>query len=302
MVEPTYQAMTVADGLALHVADYAAVAAPLGQGGLSPTPLGVPVVCLHGLTRNSRDFEDLAPFIANLGRRVLALDMRGRGRSGYAADPASYQPAVYADDVNLVLDALGVGRAVFVGTSMGGLITMVLNALRPGRVAAAVLNDVGPELDPAGLARIAGYVGKLDGAFSSWEEAGRAIEAINGAAFPGRDSAFWQVFAKRTCRQTENGIVLDYDGRIAQAFSPPPGAAPAVLPDLWPLFDTLVGAGPVLVVRGGLSDLLAPATLARMVAAAPSVQALEVAGVGHAPTLSEPEALLAICDFLARVD
>ncbi len=299
---PTFRTVTTSDGLALHVADYAPFSR-FSDSGLAATPLGLPVVCLHGLTRNSRDFDDLAPFIANLGRRVVSFDMRGRGRSQYAADPLSYQPPVYADDVQRGLDALGIDRAVFVGTSMGGLITMVLNLLHPGRVAAVILNDVGPELDPAGLARIAGYVGKTNTVFATWDEAAQAIKQINSAAFPDRDAAFWLVFARRTCRQEDHGIVLDYDGQIAQAFALPDPAskqAPAPQVDLWPIYEGLAKACPTLIVRGALSDLLSRATRDKMVEVCPGTRAVEVPGVGHAPTLNEPAALEAICDFLAQ--
>src|SRR5579864_4508779 len=138
---------TTPDGLQLSGRDYAGAAAEAR----------LPVICLHGLTRNARDFEDLAPRIAARGRRVLALDVRGRGQSAWDPQPMRYVPATYAGDVLALLDALGIARAVFIGTSMGGLITMVVGALRPSAVAAAVINDVGPELTPEGLARITGF-------------------------------------------------------------------------------------------------------------------------------------------------
>ena len=140
---------TSQDGLTLHARDYAA-ARPV---------TGVPVICIHGLTRNARDFEDLAPRIAALGRRVLAVDVRGRGRSARDPQPLNYHPGTYAMDVVALLEATGIDRAVFVGTSMGGIIAMVLASIRPEAIAGAVLNDVGPELSPLGLARIGGYVG-----------------------------------------------------------------------------------------------------------------------------------------------
>src|ERR1700761_9014972 len=136
--------------LVLHARDYAAAC---GQA-------RAPVVCLHGLTRNARDFEALAPRLAARGRRVLAVDVRGRGRSAWDPDPSRYVPATYALDVLALMDALAIARAVFIGTSMGGRITMVVGALRPAAIAAAVINDVGPELAPEGLARIAGFAGK----------------------------------------------------------------------------------------------------------------------------------------------
>ena len=277
------------DGLGLHVRHY-----PARRG-----PFGLPVVCLHGLTRNSRDFEDIAPWIADLGRDVFAFDMRGRGRSDRSDDPMTYQVPTYVADVIAGLEALGVGRAVFVGTSMGGLITMTLSALRPDLVAAAVLNDVGPELDPAGLARIAGYVGSPAGPFTSWEAAAEAVRAVNGYAFPDRDLPFWLAFAHRTCIEEGGEIRFDYDTAIAAPFAAPP---PDPAPDLWPVYDGLASGGPVLIVRGATSDILSTATAERMVGRAPDARLVTVSGVGHAPMLDEPEARAGLCDFLARVD
>src|SRR5690349_12292117 len=161
------------DGLTLYVCDYP----PL----LPET--GLPVICLHGLTRNSRDFEVVAPRIAALGRRVIAPDMRGRGKSANDPDPAHYVPAVYAQDVVKLMDTLGVPKAVFIGTSMGGLITMVLSAIASDRIAASVINDIGPKLAPAGLTRIASYVGHSR-PVQSWAEAAEAVRAIAGSAYP----------------------------------------------------------------------------------------------------------------------
>ena len=272
-----------ADGTSLMARDYAA------QGG----ELGLPVVCLHGLTRNSRDFEDLAPWIAALGRRVLAPDVRGRGRSGYAADPATYQPAVYAADVVAMLDALAIPRAVVVGTSMGGLIAMVLAAMAPQRIAAAALNDVGPQLAAAGLARIASYAGQAP-AVADWADAAAYAKAVNGAAFPAYGPADWAAFSRRLFRDGEEGPVPDYDPAIMQ---PLVSAAPV---DLWPLFARLAEGGrPLLLLRGANSDVLEADAVAGMRQAAPQMAYAEVAGVGHAPMLDEPQARAALQAFLA---
>ena len=276
-----------ADGLNLHVADYAPVGAETG----------LPVFCLHGLTRNSRDFSLVAPRIAALGRRVLAWDTRGRGRSDWDARPERYNGPIYAQDALKVLDELGVERAVFVGTSMGGIITMILAALAPHRIAAAVLNDIGPELDPTGIARIAGYVGKT-GPVRSWEEAAQAIKTLNGVAFPDADDAFWLRFAENTFRRGPDGAFApDYDPAIANAFS---GDNAAGQVDMKPLFAALAAAAPVLVVRGGLSDLLSPAGVETMRALKSDLDVVEVPRIGHAPTLEEPAAWDALIDFLAR--
>jgi len=278
------------DGLALYARDYA----PL----LPQT--GLPVICLHGLTRNSRDFEVVAPRIAALGRRVVVPDMRGRGKSANDPDPAHYVPAVYAQDVMKLMDALGVAKAVFVGTSMGGLITMVIAATAPDRVAASVLNDVGPQLETSGLSRIASYVGHVQ-PLASWEEAAEAARAVNGSAFPGRldDEAFWLAFARRTHRARDDGrIELDYDPHIALAFADFDPDAPAA--DLTPYFQALC-AKPMLSVRGALSDILSDRAVTHMRNVNPAMESVRVENIGHAPMLDEPEAWDALLDFLAKV-
>jgi pimeloyl-ACP methyl ester carboxylesterase len=283
-------AWTSRDGLALHARDYVPTA-PV---------TGVPVICLHGLTRNARDFEDLAPRIAALGRRVIAVDVRGRGRSARDPQPLNYHPGTYAMDLVALLEATGIARAVFVGTSMGGIITMVLASIRPEAIAGAVLNDVGPQLSPVGLARIGGYVGG-GSAFADWDAAAAYAKAINGAAFPHYIDADWAVFARRLVDATPDGaLVLAYDPDIAAPFKAiDPDAPPA---DMTPLFRALAACGPLLLVRGGISDLIDPPIVERMRAAAPDMAYAEVPGVGHAPTLSEPQAWHAIATFLARAD
>ncbi len=279
------------DGLTLYARDYP----PL----LPET--GLPVICLHGLTRNSRDFEVIAPRIAALGRRVIVPDMRGRGKSANDPDPAHYVPAVYAQDVLKVMDALGVPKAVFVGTSMGGIITMVLATLAPDRIAATVFNDVGPKISVEGLSRIASYVGHVQ-PMADWNAAAEAVRATSGAAFPERidDAAFWLAFARRTCHQLDDGQVeLDYDPHIALAFADFDADAPA--PDLTPLFQALA-TKPMLSVRGAISDLFSADTVDAMRALKPDLATVEVDNVGHAPMLDEPQAWDAILDFLARVE
>jgi pimeloyl-ACP methyl ester carboxylesterase len=278
------------DGLTLYARDYAP---------LEPVT-GLPVICLHGLTRNSRDFEIVAPRIAALGRRVIVPDMRGRGKSANDPDPAHYVPTVYAQDVISLLDNLQVPQAVFVGTSMGGIIAMVVAMLAAQRVAASVLNDVGPKLDPEGLARIASYVGRVR-PVANWDEAAVAVKDVAGTAFPERadDHDYWLTFAHRTFRARDDGqIELDYDPHIALAFADLEHAPPA---DLTPLFQALA-AKPMLSVRGAISDILTPDVVATMKTLKPDLVTAEVANVGHAPMLDEPEAWDALLDFLAKVD
>ncbi|MDP2214207.1 alpha/beta fold hydrolase [Phenylobacterium sp.] len=275
------------DGLRLSAQDYG------GAGG----PARLPVICIHGLTRNARDFEDVAPAIAATGRRVLALDVRGRGRSAYDPNPTNYNPAVYAGDVASLMGEAGIARAIFLGTSMGGLITMTLSTLRPDLIAGAILNDIGPEIATEGLTRIGSYVGS-GGPAASWTEAAERTRAINGSAQPHLTDADWDRFARRTWREAEPGkLVLDYDPAIAQAFAAAPAGTPS--PDLWPLYMALAINRPMLLVRGGASDLLAEGTAARMQSLAPQLRRIDIDGVGHAPTLDEPAARKAITDFLA---
>jgi pimeloyl-ACP methyl ester carboxylesterase len=259
------------------------------------------VLCIHGLTRNSADFEGVAPQMAAMGRRVVAVDVRGRGRSDRDPMPERYQPPVYVRDVVAVLDEFGIGRAVFVGTSMGGLMTMMSAVLAPERVAAGVLNDIGPIVDPRGLQRIAGYVGK-SGAFASWNELIAAIKTAQSVAFPDADDPFWSVFARRVARERGDGAIeFDYDPAIARAFDPPKeGAEPPPAVDLMPLFQALA-ARPVLVLRGALSDILSVEGVEAMRAVKPDLEVAEVPRVGHAPTLEEPAAWHALSSFLKKI-
>ena len=271
---------TVRDGLKLHFRDY--------PGASDRAPL----LCLPGLTRNARDFADFATRYSPRFR-VIALDFRGRASSEYDPLPSRYNPLTYAGDVLELLDELGVPHAIFVGTSLGGLVTMVIAAMAPQRIAAAIINDVGPDVDPAGIERILSYVGK-DDRFTSWDEAGDTIAANNGGNFERFTHADWVAMAKRNCREENGEIRFDYDPAIAKPFRT---AGPAPQVDLWPLFAAL-GRKPLLVVRGERSDLLTAQTTDKMRAVAPSMKLATVPGVGHAPELSEPEALAAMDEFL----
>jgi len=278
------------DGLKLHYRDYPG----RDDLGLYARP---PVICLHGLTRNARDFEPLAERLSPEWR-VLCPEMRGRGESEYAREAASYNPPQYAEDVTALLDELGIERVVAVGTSLGGLMTMLMAFQSPERIAAAVINDVGPYLEPAGIERIKSYVGQ-GRSFPTWVHAARGLEEMQGASYPGRDLPFWIAAAKRVMTLSSNArIVFDYDMKIAEPFAQlDPAAAQA---DMWPALEALRGK-PVLVVRGALSDLLGTQTLATMLERLPGAEAITIPDVGHAPTLCEPEAFAAIDRLLARV-
>ena len=283
---------TSPEGLPLHARDYAP------KGGAEK----LSVICIHGLTRNARDFEDLAPRIAALGRRVLAVDVRGRGLSARDPNPMNYHPGTYAADIIALLEAAKIEKAVFVGTSMGGLITMVLASFKPEAIAAAVLNDVGPELSPVGLARIAGYTG-VASAFETWRDAVAYAKAINESAFPNYGAEEWDVFARRLFDEKDGAFVLAYDPDIsapikaaaeAAAKTQAEGGQALAPPDMYPLFRALAKDRPLLLVRGGVSDLITADIVKRMRAAAPHMTYAEVPGVGHAPMLDEAEAWAAI--------
>ena len=281
---------TSADGLSLYARDYAPASGPAK----------LPVIAIHGLTRNSADFEVIAPLIAQSGRRVLAIDIRGRGRSDRAPDPMTYQPATYAQDVLALLNQTGIERAVFLGTSMGGLITMALAAIRSKVIAAAIVNDVGPEVAKEGLARIAAYSGQpVD--TPTWADAAAYARKINAVALPHYGDADWTAFARRTFVEGPEGApILNYDPDIAVPIRA--AGAKALVPNLWPMFGRLARGRPVLLVRGQTSDLLSEKIAARMRKRAPKMDYVEVPGVGHAPMLDEPEARAAIFPFLGEVD
>ncbi len=253
-----------------------------------------PVLCIPGLTRNSRDFELLA---TDLGRRyrVISPDLRGRGRSAYDPNWANYVPPKYVQDAVELLDALGIDRCAVIGTSLGGLIGMGLGALHRERVAGLVINDIGPELDVRGVQRIQSYAGRLP-AVRTWEEAGAQAKQVHAHALPDFDDAGWVDFARRTYRQEDGALRPDVDPNISRAFA---GAATA--PDLWPLFSQLASL-PMLAIRGELSDLLSEETVARMLAMKPDLRVLRVPNRGHAPTLDEPECRRAIEQFLPGIE
>lgn len=278
------------DGLALYARDYHAHSGPAR----------LPVICIHGLTRNSADFDEVAPEIAAMGRRVIAVDVRGRGNSQHDCNPGRYTPIVYADDVAKLAHDLGIARAVFIGTSMGGLITMTMALRHPKLVAASILNDTGPMLSPKGLARIASYAGRCE-PLDSWAAAEEAVRQINEPAFPANSPEDWSKWARRAFAENEQGqLAMRYDPNIALPLSTgklKPTSFAARL-----AFRKLAKKRPTLLVRGALSDLIEPEQAAYMRKTAPGMQYAEVPGVGHAPMLTEPEAMRAVRAFLAEVD
>jgi len=274
---------TSSDGLGLHYRNYP------GPGGSAK----LPVLCLHGLTRNARDFAGLAEALS-AARRVIVPEMRGRGQSGYASNSDTYSPITYVADVEKLLAEQGIERFAAVGTSMGGLMTMLMAAARPGRIAAVVMNDIGPEIDAGGVARISGYVGQ-GRSYPTWVHAARGLAEAHGAAFPDYNLDQWLELTKRTMVVSQSGrIVFDYDMAIAEPFAKPGNAAP---PNLWLAYEALRDV-PMLLVRGELSDLLSPATVKQMGVCNPAMRTVTVPRVGHAPTLDEPEVRSAITALL----
>lgn len=271
------------DGLRLHYRDYA---------GRSDRP---PIFCFHGLTRNARDFEPVANRLAGEWR-LICPEMRGRAESAYAKDPMTYVPLTYVQDIERLLADLGVTRFIAFGTSLGGIITMLLAATRPGRIAGALLNDIGPVIEQTGLDRIKGYVG-TGGSYPTWVHAARALAENNADVYPFYKLEDWLGMAKRLFRLTSGGrIVLDYDMRIAEPLRMPGGEAGV---DLWPTLEALKDV-PVLIVRGECSDLLSEATVRQMAARLNQAEVLTVPGVGHAPVLDEPGATEAVDRLLQR--
>lgn len=277
------------DGLRLHFRDYAGPAAD-GPDGRPP------ILCLPGLTRNARDFEAVADRLAGQWR-VLCVELRGRGESAYAKDPMSYAPLVYLQDINALLEECGIDRFIGIGTSLGGILLMLLAATGHGRVAGALLNDIGPAIEEAGLERIRQSVGS-GGAFPTWVHAARALADLQGPLYPDYDLEDWLAYAKRLYRLNSKGrVVLDYDARLAEPFRAPGGESGV---DLWPAFDALADT-PTVLVRGALSDILSDATAQAMQDRHPDLERVTVPRTGHAPTLFEPECAAAIDRLLGRV-
>jgi len=272
------------DGLRLHYRDYA---------GDASRP---PILCIPGLTRNARDFEGVAARLAG-DWRLICVDLRGRGGSDHAKDPMTYVPPVYLEDLEALIAELNLERFILFGTSLGGLMTMLLSMRGGGRIAAALLNDIGPVIESRGLDYIRSYVGRAQN-WPTWLLAARELRVLLGDGYPDWALDDWLVFAKRLCKLTSSGrVVFDYDMRLAEPFRAPAGESGF---DLWTAFAGLEGI-PSLVLRGDLSDLLSPETVERMIAENPAMEAATVPRVGHAPTLDEPEAIAAIERLLSRV-
>lgn len=274
------------DGLQLYARDYPA------------TDPAATLICLPGLTRNSADFVPLCEQLARR-YRILAPDFRGRGRSAYDPNPDNYHPGTYSNDVLSLLESLQLQSVILIGTSLGGLVSMILAAMHPQAIKAAIINDIGPEANPVGIARILAYVSN-PAAVADWTEASRRTQQYLARDYPDFSDDDWAAFSKNIYRQNAQGQpVLDFDPNIAQLLNK--SADNAVPPDLWPLFNSLQQL-PMLVLRGELSEILTPQCLTKMQQQHPGLATAIIPNRGHAPLLTEPESLSAIEKFLAGVN
>lgn len=278
------------DGLKLHIRDYG-----------DPLSPRLPVVCLPGLTRGARDFHRLAMHLAEMhkpGRRVLVCEYRGRGQSQFDRDISHYNPLTEMNDALDGMTACGVNRAAIVGTSRGGIIGMLIGVARPSAMAALILNDIGPVIEPQGLARIKAYVGKTPPP-DDWEDAARIQRRLHGTLFTALGEADWIDFARLTYRDEDGRPRSDYDPALAETLEGVELDAP--MPSLWTEFAVLAKL-PLMAIRGENSDLLSEKTLAAMSEAHPGLEAITVAGEGHPPQLSKPDLLERIATFIDRAE
>lgn len=271
------------DGLRLFARDYC------------QRPDAPAVLCLHGLTRNSADFEPLCTILAP-HYRLIVPDQRGRGRSQWDSNTDNYQPLCYSRDMFTLMDQLQLSRVPIIGTSMGGIMGMLMAAQYPERISALVLNDIGPEINLEGVQQIAGVV-RQPIRYKDWPDAIDKIRRYNALVFPDFSANQWEAFAHRTCRESGNGVVPDYDPGIGQTFA---NAGDAAAPDLWPVFNQLKEL-PILLIRGATSNILKASTCKAMQQQHPGLQFVELANRGHAPILDEAPAVLAIENFLGSV-
>lgn len=282
--------ITASDGLKLHARCY-------GQ----RSALATTVVCLPGLARTAADFEALASALSHEAphpRRVIALDYRGRGLSGYDRDPANYSLPIELADVLAVVTALDALPAIFVGTSRGGILAMLLAAVRPTAIAGVVLNDIGPVIEPQGLMRIKTYVGKLPQP-RNFEEGAEILRRLFHAQFPRLGPHDWLASAHRAFKEEKGRMVPTYDVKLATTMQVIDLERP--IPSLWKEFDAL-SALPVMVIRGTNSDILSAATVEAMRARHATLKTLEVPDQGHAPLLAEADTIARIAEFVGRCD
>ncbi|HEY4142967.1 MAG TPA: alpha/beta hydrolase [Pseudolabrys sp.] len=287
ITSPSSTFISAPDGLRLHARVHGNRASRL-----------LPVVCLPGLARTAEDFDRLAGILASKGRWVIALDYRGRGLSGYDRDPANYSFPVELADVLAILTALDALPAIFVGTSRGGILTMLLAALRPTAIAGCVLNDIGPVIEPKGLMRIKGYIGKLPQP-RSYEEGAEILRRLFDAQFPRLTHEDWLASARRAFKEERGAFLPTYDVKLAKTMEGVDFEKP--FPPLWAQFDALPDV-PVMVIRGANSDILTAATVDAMRTHRPGLETIEVPDQGHAPLLVEDDIIARIAEFAGRCD
>ena len=280
---------TTQEGLRLYARDYGERTAPK-----------TPVICLPGLTRNSKDFDALAVFLSH-ERRVLCPDLRGRGRSEYVRSADAYTAQNEMMDTFDLMAAAGIHQAVFIGTSRGGIITILMAAYRPVALKAAILNDIGPVIEAKGLERIAGYAGTMETP-ATWDEAAVKLRMMNERDFPNVTGEEWRDYSRRTFATDEDGNPkMDYDPKIGTAMRKGLDAAKGELPNMWAQFKALSHV-PVLALRGENSDILSADTLTQMEAEHPRFTPVTLPDQGHAPFLDSQAEFGAIMDFLKRQD
>lgn len=283
LAEYSDEYFTNPDGLQQHYRDYnhAGPDAPV-------------VLCMPGLTRNARDFEDIADHLSDRCR-VICVEQRGRGLSDWDPEPSRYLPVTYVGDMMALLDHLGVAEVIAIGTSLGGLMTILIQAMHPGMLKAAVINDIGPEIDPKGIARIKSYVGKGTPP-QNWDEVLEAVKKANNGVYPNFTDEEWLWFAHKLYDDKDGKPTPMYDPAISQNFENEDSQS---APDLWPVFRALHSI-PTVVLRGEISDILSAETLDRMAAEHPDLVPVTVPGLGHVPLMREPESKQAIDALIAR--
>ena len=278
------------DGLRLYSRDYSKA--------LDNNKPAKTILCMHGLTRNSADFEDVCSELADR-YRLIVVDQRGRGLSDYDPNYANYNPLIYVQDMFVLLETLKLSSVILLGTSLGGIMAMLMAAMKPEMVQAIIINDVGPEIAQQGLDRLKKYVGKHT-PVTTWDEAAKQSAFINGIAFPEADDQFWMKFAKRIYREDEKGCpVLDHDLNIAIPLTDD-SAENSAAPDLWPVYGQILDK-PMLLIRGELSDIIDVECVQKMKKMKPDIEILEIPNVGHAPLLSEAGVAPRIEEFLRSV-
>jgi pimeloyl-ACP methyl ester carboxylesterase len=257
-----------------------------------------PVLCLAGLTRNSKDFHHVAMRLAH-ERRVIAPDYRGRGLSEYASDWHSYEPDVELNDAIKLLAHLDIDKVVVIGTSRGGLISMLMAHLHKQKLCGVILNDIGPKIDDEGLIRISDSINEKT-AITSWAALVDGLKAYN-TGLKGLSETEWMEFAHNCYREIDGNIVPDYDFNLTRTFPSSDLVRAGKIPEVWDLFDALNGL-PVGVVRGANSDLLSEATVDKMERRHRGLIRKTIADRAHVPFLNENGAIDVIDQILALAD